>query len=261
MADHASAVTADAIHPGCVSVIMPVYNAAATVARSIESILAQTHANLELIIVDDGSTDGSCELVAGHACRDARIVFLQQASNGGVAAARNAGLRQATGSHVAFCDSDDWWLPRKLEWQLEDMRRHGNQVSYTAYERVDEHGRVLSTVFPPPSVSYRDMLASNRIGNLTGLYDRRLGDVPFEAVGHEDYVFWLDRVRRAGGARCAKHGEVLACYLVRSGSVSANKLRAMRWQWRIYRDSQHLGMPASLGYMLLYAWNALRKRV
>jgi glycosyltransferase involved in cell wall biosynthesis len=243
-----------------VSVIMPVFNAAVTLRRSIDSILTQSHATLELILVDDGSTDGSRGLIEDYAYADSRVRAFLQPANAGVAAARNVGLDNASGSHIAFCDSDDWWHPRKLEWQLGQMRSDGARVSYTAYQRLSEDGRLLSTVLPPASISYTDMLESNHIGNLTGMYDRRLGDVPFQKIGHEDYVFWLDRVRRAGGARCARHGEPLAYYLVRSGSVSANKLRAMRWQWRIYRDTQDLSIFLSLRYMVHYAWNALRKR-
>jgi len=242
-----------------VSVIMPVYNAEATMRRSIESVLAQSFAALELIPVDDGSRDGSAAIIAEYAAADPRVRPLRQA-NAGVAAARNAGIAAARGSHVAFLDSDDWWAPHKLELQLAEMRRRGALVSYTAYQRVAEDGRALSMVTPPAEVGYREMLGSNHIGNLTGMYDRRLGDAEFQRIGHEDYVFWLDRVRRAGKAVRVPAAEPLAFYLVRNGSVSANKLRAAGWQWRIYRDVERLSLPAAAWYMLQYAGHALRKR-
>ena len=242
-----------------VSVIMPVYNAEATMRRSIESVLGQTHADLQLLLVDDGSRDGSAAIIGEYAARDARVTAIHQA-NGGVAAARNAGLRAATGTHVAFCDSDDWWAPHKLELQLEQMRASDALVCYTAYQRVSEDGRPLSRVLPPLRVEYRDMLGSNHIGNLTGLYDRRLGDIEFQRVGHEDYVFWLDRVRRAGHAERVPEGRPLAYYLVRGGSVSSNKLRAAGWQWRIYREIERLNWPRSAWCMLHYMAHALLKR-
>ena len=99
-----------------VSVVMPVYNAQATMVRSIDSVLAQTHRQLELILVDDGSRDGSAAIMDAYAARDARVVAVRQ-PNGGVAAARNRGLREARGTHVAFLDSDDWWEPEKLALQ------------------------------------------------------------------------------------------------------------------------------------------------
>ncbi|PZQ14087.1 MAG: glycosyl transferase [Rhodanobacter denitrificans] len=242
-----------------VSVIMPVYNAESTLQRSIDSVLGQTHRALELIAVDDGSSDGSAALIEAQRQHDARVRLIRQA-NAGVAAARNAGIAAATGSHVAFLDSDDWWHPRKLELQLAQMQRQSAQVAYCSYLRVAESGRTLSRVDPPAELGYRDLLRSNYIGHLTGIYDRRIGDAPFLKIGHEDYAFWLDRLRRAGRAVRADHDEPLAYYLVRAGSLSSNKLHAARWQWRIYRDVERLSLPQATACMASYVVQALLKR-
>ncbi len=243
-----------------VSVIMPVYNAAAWMRRGIDSVLQQSHADLELVAIDDGSQDESLAILQAYARADARVRIHQQIANGGVAAARNAGIAAASGDYIAFLDADDWWHTSKLEQQLASMRASGALVSYAGYWRVAEDGRVLSRVMPPSHVSWRDMLASNFIGTLTGMYARRLGDVPFRAVGHEDYVFWLEQVRRAGGAVRVDTAEPLAWYLVRERSLSANKLRAARWQWTIYRDVEKLGLLYSTLCMCRYVWHALAKR-
>ncbi|MET0581911.1 MAG: glycosyltransferase family 2 protein [Pseudoxanthomonas sp.] len=243
-----------------VSVIMPVFNAERTLRKSVESVLRQTLPNLELVLVDDCSRDGSLSMMREYADQDPRVKIVAQAANAGVAEARNAGLRAASGSHVAFLDSDDWWDPRKLELQLAQMQESGALVSYAGYQRVAEDGHLLSCVEPPAEIAYGDMLKSNHIGNLTGVYDRRLGDVPFVRMGHEDYVFWLDRVRRAGHAIRVRHEGPLAYYLVRNGSVSANKLRAARWQWRVYRESEHLTLWQACWYMFHYVRHALSKR-
>lgn len=243
-----------------VSVIMPVYNAERTMRKSIESVLQQTMGRLELILVDDASRDGSASIIERFVRHDPRVKAIRQPANAGVAEARNAGLRAASGTHIALLDSDDWWHPRKLELQLRRMQEDHAMVSYTAYQRVAEDGRLLSRVDPPARVDHHDMLESNHIGNLTGLYDRSLGDVSFMRMGHEDYVFWLDRVRRAGTAIRVDHDEPLAYYLVRNGSLSANKLRAARWQWRIYRDVEDLSLLASAGFMLQYIKHAVAKR-
>nr|WP_295375578.1 glycosyltransferase family 2 protein [Pseudoxanthomonas sp.] len=242
-----------------VSVIMPVYNAEQTLLRSAESVLAQTFGRVELILIDDGSRDGSAAIIAELAARDDRVVAIRQA-NAGVAAARNAGLRAARGTHIAFLDSDDWWVPRKLELQLARMRQTGARICYASYQRVAEDGRLLSKVSPPLSVDYRRMLGSNHIGNLTGIYERGLGEASFQRMGHEDYVFWLERVRQAGSAVRVEDDEPLAYYLVRNGSVSANKLRAAGWQWRIYRQVEGLSAPRAAWYMIHYIRNALWKR-
>jgi len=243
-----------------VSVVMPVFNAEATLRRAMDSVLGQTHAELEVLAVDDGSRDASWSILKAYAAADPRVRAFKAASNGGVAAARNLALDAAAGQFVAFLDSDDAWHPEKLERQLATMRDTGARVSYTAFRRVGEDGRVLSDVIPPAEVTYADMLRSNHIGNLTGMYARDLGDTRFLRIGHEDYVFWLDRVRRAGRAVCVPSDEPLAWYLVRRSSVSSNKLRAARWQWRIYRDVEKLGWLASVHYMAFYVWHALAKR-
>ncbi len=243
-----------------VSVVMPVFNAEKTMRRSIESVLGQSFPSLELVAVDDGSTDASVGILRDYAAADPRVRLIRQDRNGGVAAARNAGVAAASGSHVAFLDSDDWWHFRKLELQLQQMDAAGALVSYASYQRMAEDGRKLSIVRPPAVVGYAEMLRGNHIGNLTGIYDRRMGDGSFRKIGHEDYVFWLERVRQAGRAIRVEHDEPLAYYLVRDGSVSANKLRAAAWQWRIYRDVESLGLLRASWYFMHYARNALSKR-
>ena len=244
-----------------VSVVMPAHNAASTILASMRSVLEQTHSHLELIVVDDGSTDGTWQLIEQCAATDRRVVAVRMEVNQGVAGARNAGIRDATGRYIAFLDSDDRWHPRKLEIQLACMRQSGARASYTAYERMAPDGRPLNTVKPPRYVRHKDMLKSNGIGNLTGLYDRSLGDPQFQKIGHEDYVFWLQIVRLAGGAVCAGWPDPLAYYLTRPGSLSANKLRTIGWQWQIYRQVEGLGRARSAGYLLHYAARALAKRI
>lgn len=255
-----AAVAATAQATSCVSVVMPAYNAAATLQASMDSVFAQTHADLELLVIDDCSNDGTWEIIQAAAAREPCVVPIRMAHNGGVAAARNAGIEAATGTHIAFLDSDDRWQPDKLALQLAHMHETGAQISYTSYRRFDESGRDLSIVRPPAEVDYADMLKSNRIGNLTGLYDRALGDVRFERVGHEDYVFWLQLVRRAGTARRVPTPEPLADYLVRTGSLSADKRKAARWQWNIYRDIEGLDPIRAAWYFAHYAANAVMKR-
>lgn len=243
-----------------VSVVMPAYNAASTLRASMDSVFAQTHADVELLVIDDRSKDATWDIVQEVAAREPRLVPIRMPQNGGVAAARNAGLEAATGTHIAFLDSDDRWLPDKLALQLAHLQATGGAISYTAYRRFGEDGRTLSLVRPPAEVDYADMLKSNRIGNLTGLYDRALGDARFQRVGHEDYVFWLQMVRRAGIARRVPTDAALAEYLVRGGSLSADKTKAAKWQWNIYRNVEGLGRVRAAWYFAHYAAIAVAKR-
>src|SRR3546814_5098356 len=122
------------------------------------------------------------------------------------------------------------------------MDAAGAAASYGTYQRVAEDGRCLNLVVPPASLSHRDMLKSNRIGHSTGIYDRHaVGDgARFQPIGHEDYAFWLDLLHQGGPAVGVGGSEPVACYLVRDGSISSNKARAVKWQWHIYRRHQGL---------------------
>src|SRR3546814_5034929 len=145
-------------------------------------------------IIDWSSDVCSSDLVASAiADADARVRLLRNERNLGVAATRNHALEVARGRYVAFLDSDDRWLPGKLQLQIAAMDAAGAAASYGTYQRVAEDGRCLNLVVPPASLSHRDMLKSNRIGHSTGIYDRHaVGDgARFQPTGPEDYAFWL----------------------------------------------------------------------
>ena len=140
-----------------VSVIVPCFNGAAFIARTIESVLAQTHPLLELIVVDDCSTDESAALVATYAKRDPRVLLLSMSCNAGAPAApRNAGVRSARAPWVAFLDADDIWHPRKLELQLQVLREHGGDMCSTRMTDFRHEREISFETLPRPSVSRVD---------------------------------------------------------------------------------------------------------
>jgi teichuronic acid biosynthesis glycosyltransferase TuaG len=246
--------------PGLVSIIMPAYNAGRFISEAIGSVLQQTYTNWELLIVEDCSKDQTKQLVEAYVQQDPRIKAIFHAQNQGVIAARNSALTAAQGQYIAFLDSDDLWLPLKLEQQLELLKKTGKQISYSGYRRIDEHGAVLGEVAPPPYLDYSTLLKGNELGNLTGIYDCQvLGKELFKNYRHEDYVAWLALLKRAGTA--VGHTDVLASYRVYSGSLSSNKLKVLSWQWRIYRESEKIPLFKSCWFMLHYAIRAIRKRL
>ena len=248
------------VSPEKVSVIMPAYNAEDFIAQAIESVVGQTHSDWELIIVDDCSTDRTVSIIESHARADRRIVFLQHQQNQGVAATRNRALKVAQGAYIAFLDSDDYWLSHKLERQLGFMGEHGALICCSNYKRVDEQGNELGVVEPPHSIRYQDLLRSNFIGNLTGIYNaNELGKVFFKPIAHEDYVAWLSVLKTGHHAYCIP--EVLAYYRVYDQSTSSNKFKTISWQWKIYRDEEQLNFFHSLYLMCFYVFYALQKRL
>lgn len=123
-----------------ISVIVPVYNAETYLADCLESLIRQTHRELEILVVDDGSTDGSAALSERFAGKDDRIRLLRK-ENGGVSSARNLGLDEAKGEYVAFVDADDWLLPDMLETQLIQLTREGGDMILGGYLAVGEKER------------------------------------------------------------------------------------------------------------------------
>ena len=211
-------------------------------------------------MLDDFSKDRTASIIEGYARNEPRIVFLQQQQNQGVAATRNRALEVAQGEYIAFLDSDDYWRSDKLERQLAFMAEKGALICCSNYERIDEKGNKLGVVEPPRSIHYKDLLKSNFIGNLTGMYNaKELGKVFFKTIAHEDYLAWLTVLKSGHQAYCLP--EVLACYRVYDQSTSSNKFKTISWQWQIYREEEQLNFCHSLYLMFFYMFYALRKRV
>ena len=148
-----------------VSVVMPVYNTERYVAEAIESVLAQSHSDFELVIVDDGATDGSYEICRRYL--DPRIRIIRQ-PNRGLPAARNAGIREAKGSFIAFLDSDDMWKANKLELHMLHFKAKPDLgLSYSCSQYIDEEGRPFGNYLIPPlrDITPDVLFRGNPIGN------------------------------------------------------------------------------------------------
>ncbi|WP_286937933.1 glycosyltransferase family 2 protein [Achromobacter sp. UBA4530] len=244
-----------------VSIVMPAFNARRYIAEAIGSVKNQTYGDWELLVVDDASTDETADIVRTFQREDPRILYSRNPDNQGVVRSRNNALDMARGRYVAFLDADDAWERCKLERQVSFMEETGVPISYGDYLRVDYDGHVVGKVVAPEILRYDDMLKSNFIGNLTGIFRRsELAGLRFEDIKHEDYLFWLRALARTGPARATPAGEPIARYRVSANSLSANKLKAARWQWRIYRSGLGLSVFRSMGFFLCYTWYAVAKR-
>lgn len=162
------AVPATAAAAPFVSVVVPTYNAEKTIDETLRSVGAQTYGNLEILVVDDGSTDNTAKLVDDHARADPRVRLIQQA-NSGVAAARNRGIAESRGEFIAPIDADDLWRPTKIEKQMRTMLSRGDKLGlvYTWQAVIDEHGRVVSTRHRPHEEGnvFTRMLWNNLLGS------------------------------------------------------------------------------------------------
>lgn len=222
---------------GLVSIITPCFNGEKYLAETIESVLAQTYNNWEMIIVDDGSKDLSASIAKEYADKDPRIkVILQE--NAGSAAARNHGIRECKGQYIALLDADDIWLPTFLEKQIFFMKRKRAVCVTCGYGRIDANSKdILHPLIPKPIIRVKDMEVMNRIGCLTGLYNRRkYGKIylreELKSV-RDDYAYWMDIVRLTG--RAYGNQEVLAKYRILDTSTTGNKKKLIKKQYQFQR--------------------------
>jgi len=242
-----------------ISIITPSYNSEQFIAKTIDSVINQSHQNWEMIIIDDLSTDNSCEIIENYKATDPRIKLIKSKINQGPAYSRNSGIELAKGRYIAFLDSDDLWKPEKLKHQLEAFKETGTAISFSAYEWINENGNPLNkTIFVKKNINYSDMLNYNHIGCLTAIYDtHQTGKVYFKKIGHEDYIMWLSIIKLGHSATGINN--VLAQYRIRTGSVSSNKLKMTKYQWHIYRKIENLGLIKSMYHFMKYTYNGVKK--
>lgn len=243
-----------------VSVIMPAFNASKTISKSISSVLAQEYSNLELLVIDDGSSDETLTIVQSFCDLDMRIRLLKMEWNSGVAQARNRGIEQAAGRYIAFLDSDDWWEPNKLQEQISLLESSDAECCHSYFRRVSSStDKTIAVTRSLKRVRLRDMLFSNQIGNLTGVYDtNRLGKFYQKSIRHEDYAMWLNILSETDSVCVPK---VLANYRVDSNSLSANKFRSILWHFGVLRTELNLSLIHALYCTVAYVYLGTVKRL
>lgn len=229
-----------------VSIIMPSYNTAPYIKKTIQSVMNQTYANWELIIVDDCSTDNTDEILSE--INDPRIRILKNEVNSGAAVSRNIALRTAKGKWIAFLDSDDLWMPDKLKKQLLFMKKNGYHFSYTNYEEIDINGNKRGIkVTGPKVITESGMFNYCWPGCLTVMYDADIvGLVQIENIKkNNDYAMWLKVCKKAD---CYLLDECLAQYRKgRIGSISTHSIKTMiRWHYKLFHEAEKLNAIRSL---------------
>jgi len=236
-----------------VSVIMPTYNTGRFLSDSIDCVLNQTYTNLELLITDDGSTDNTREIMESYKAKDPRVKVFYLQGNQGAGPARNKCIKEAQGRYIAFCDSDDRWMPDKLEKQIRFMEERQCSLTYASYILCDEDNQEKGIFIAPRIVTYAGMLRDDKIGCLTAVYD-------VQAMGHKFYlpslrkrqdwamfILILKECRKAYGMK-----EPLAYYRLRHNSISSNKLALVQYNARVYQEV--LGFSPLRSYLFLFTF-------
>jgi len=240
-----------------VSVIMPCHNSEKTIELAIRSVLLQTFSDFELLVIDDDSTDNTTDVVQRFIDEDPRVNLIRLDGHHGAGLARNEGIKAAKGKYIAFLDSDDAWLPKKLEESLAFLKENECPIMYTAYYVMDKDNFVVGEYRPKAKVTFNDLLVTNWIGCSTVVYDvEKLGKLYFSNVKHEDYLLWLDVVRKTKVIK----GLPRALTIWRTGTgVSSKKKESAKWRWDIYTKQLGLNWLKAGYYFVLYAFNGFRK--
>lgn len=242
------------------SVIIPVYNCDRFIAETVESVQRQTIQELEIIIIDDCSTDNSLEIIKKIAEHDERIKIFQNEINSGVAQTRNKGIELSSGAYITLLDGDDVWLPDKLEKQLNYLASKGGSISYCSYGFIDNEGHDLGTDFiVPSSITLTKLLSNSVISCSTVIAERELflRHKFNKDYYHEDFVLWIDILKECEIA--FGHTDVLAKIRIRKGSRSGNKLNSAKQRWLVYKNYLHLNMASSAYFYSIYIFLTIHK--
>ena len=233
-----------------VSIIMPTYNCARFIRESIDSVLAQTYTNWELIIVDDSSTDNTAEMIANF--NDPRIHYLRNEQNEGAALTRNKALRAVKGRYIAFLDSDDLWHPDKLERQIAFMEQNGYAFTYHEYTEIDESSNPIGIyVSGKKHVRPFDMYCCCWPGCLSVVYDaKNIGLIQIPDIRkNNDSAMWLQAIRKAD---CYLLPENLAQYRRRTGSITPTSVwKKIGWHYILFRQGAGMNPVAATFWMIM----------
>ena len=233
-----------------VSIVMPAFNSEQYIEEAMESVLCQTYANWELLVVDDCSSDRTPEIIKYHAARDGRIKPVRLDTHSGASKARNTAMTLASGIYIAFLDSDDLWHPEKLALQTDFMEKNNLLFSCTSYRKIDERGEDMGQIVAANETQDYEGLLRRCPGNSTVMYNARvLGKFTVPHIRkRNDYALWLQVIKKAENLYGLD--EILCCYRVRLNSLSARKIPLVKYQWQVYRSIEKL--PLGKSFRLLF---------
>lgn len=218
-----------------VSIITPSYNSSKYIGECITSIQQQTYQNWELLITDDCSKDDTIDVVSKYAKKDKRVKCFKLDQNSGAGVARNNSIMQAKGRYIAFCDSDDMWMPNKLEKQIAFMKENGCALSFTSIMLCDERGVIKGLEVCPSSHTFKQNWCDNRVGTSTAIYDtQKVGKIFMPTLRkRQDWGLFMTILSKCGISMGLK--QPLAYYRMGQESLSKNKKSLVKYNIAVYQ--------------------------
>lgn len=246
---------------GKVSIITPAYNCVTKISETIDSVLAQTYQNWEMLITDDCSTDETKKVVITYTKKDSRIKYFRLEKNSGAGVARNNSINEAKGRYIAFCDSDDRWLPTKLEKQLSLMKEKGCAAVYSSYFTCTNDGKINGMIKCRKSEDDFSIKCDDKMGNLTFMYDESATGKIFmpEIRKRQDWAHKMavmNICKKAFGIQ-----EPLAIYRHSDTSISKNKLGLIKYNIAAYQTLGWSKGKAVMWFILFFLPNYFLKKL
>jgi teichuronic acid biosynthesis glycosyltransferase TuaG len=233
-----------------VSIITPVYNASKYIVLTMDSVLAQSYDNWEMVMVDDCSSDNSVNIVKSYQAKDSRFRLIELEENSGSGIARNTAIKAAEGRIIAFLDSDDIWHQDKLKLHVQFMLDNDAPFSHTSYGYIDEKGEKIKSTFhvSKKPVTYKMGLKRTEISCLTAMYDTQYVGKRYMSTHRrkQDYALWLDILKN--GFHSIPLDKELAYYRQHSGSATSNKTTLIKKHFLFLREQEKLNLFQSLYY-------------
>lgn len=244
-----------------VSIITPVFNSEKFIAESMNSVLNQTYPHWEQILVDDCSSDHSVDIIERYVKKDTRIKLIKLKENCGAGPARNRAIDEATGSIIAFLDSDDVWFPQKLEKHVEFMIKSNAAFSHTSYGFINEEGKIINRTFhvSDRAITYSDLLKRTEISCLTAMFDiRKTGKMYMPDLRvKQDYALWLSILKK--GFVSEPLDIELAYYRQRKNSNTNVKYKLIIKHLKFLYNVEKLGYIKTVYYTFFWAINGIQK--
>lgn len=242
-----------------VSVIVPVYNSSKYLKECITSIINQSYKNIEIIVVDDKSSDSSLDII--NSIKDKRIKVIKLKKNMGVSNARNEGVKKASGDYICFIDSDDYWYKDKLKKQVDFMEENDYAFIYGSYGYL-RNNVVVHKAKVPKKITYNKALKNTTIFTSTVMFNMsklKKEDLymPDIRLGQDTSCWW--KILKKGITAYGMN-EMLVVYRVGNKSLSSNKIRALKRTWNLYKY-EDISYIRKVYCFIGYIFNAIKRRI
>jgi glycosyltransferase involved in cell wall biosynthesis len=244
-----------------VSVIMPVFNSHNYLIKAIDSVLSQSFTNYELLIIDDNSDERTKSILENYKKIDGRIKVFTLTKRMGASFARNIGIESSSGKYIAFLDSDDYWLPKKLLVQVQFMNKYNLKMCHSSYYLIIENNEYVKVNYKVKShnITYKKLLINPQIGCLTVMIEKEtLKNFRFPNIKkRNDFILWLEILKTIPYS--SPITDTLGVYRIHRNSLSQNKFKLIKYQWCVYRQFESLGVINSMLFLIIWGTLGLKK--